>query len=163
MITRISFLKHTLVTPLLALLISASSSLAEEEAAKETYEVLSTHHTDAVFKGTVKRPCRHMTAECPDRCNHGGTAAQFTITRYLKYEKPGKYGDAKTKEFNIMLKIPDMTQEQIQQINKIQPGTPVKLNWEHRYITCTYPNGTSSKFPRRVITLLKLSALSPTN
>lgn len=123
--------------------------------AKETYEALSTHQTDAVFKGKVEQPCRFLTAECPDKCNHGGTAAQFTITSYISYDKPGEYGDAKAKEFSIMLKSPDMDQAMIDQINALKPGTPLKLSWEHRYITKTSANDTSSKFPRRVITLLQ--------
>jgi len=131
------------------------SSKPQQPQAKETYDILSTHQTDAVYKGRVEQPCRHRTAECPDRCNHGGTVAQFTISNYISYNKPGKYGDAKTKEFAIMLKSPDMDQAMIDQINLLKPRTPLKLSWEHRYITKIFPNGTSSKFPRRVITLLK--------
>jgi hypothetical protein len=119
--------------------------------------VLSTHQTDAVFKVTVERPCRFKTAECPYSSNHRGVAAQFTITRYLSYKKPGKYGDPKTKEFSIMLKSPEMSKEMMERIKKLELGTTVKLSWEHRYVSRTGSGGAVSKFPRRVITLLEVS------
>jgi len=160
------FSYHLVLIPILALLTWTLPALGQKKSAekptyKETYTVLSTHETDAVFKGTIKRPCRFLTAECPDRCNHGGVAAQFTITRYLHYKKPGKYGDAKTKELSLMLKTPDMDQAMIEQIKQLKPGTPLKLNWEHRYITRVNNDGTSAKFPRRVITKLATSPLTP--
>lgn len=142
-------------------LVTSLTTQAEEAQPKESYKVLSTHITEAVYQGTIERPCRFLTAECPDRCNHGGTAAQFKITRYLKYDKPGKYGDAKTEQFTVMLKSPEMEQTMIDQIKSLKPGSSIKLNWEHRYVTRTHPDGTSAKFPRRVITKLEPSALSP--
>jgi phosphoribosyl-ATP pyrophosphohydrolase len=99
-----------------------------QQQVQETYKVLSTHQTDAVFKGTVERPCRFKTAECPDRCNHGGVAAQFTITRYLSYKKPGKYGDPKTKEFSIMLKSPEMSKEMMERIKKLLDDKALMLS-----------------------------------
>lgn len=122
---------------------------------KETYQVLSLHVTKAVFAGTSERRCRHRTALCPDRCSHGGTIARFDITRYIDYEKPGQYGDPKSEQFMTMLKLPDLTQKQIDQIKKLKKGTPVHLSWEHRYVKRTSPNGSSSQSPRRVIIELK--------
>jgi len=145
------------------LLFSYLGAMADDVAGKqevvthETYKVLSTHHTEAVFKGIENRPCRFRTSLCPDRCNHGGKVAVFTIVRYIEYKKPGQYGDPKTKEFSIMLKAPDMPQTMIGKIEKLTPGVRVKLNWEHRYITRTSPGGGVAKFPRRVITKLEKS------
>ncbi|NWK56371.1 hypothetical protein HW115_12175 [Verrucomicrobiaceae bacterium N1E253] len=144
----------------LLFIVQPAEAFDSDKESKESYQVLSTHETQAVFKGTSERKCRHMTALCPDRCNHGGTVAEFTITRYLRYDKPGKYGDPKTKLFTTMLKKPDMDQKTIERIGKLAPGTALTLNWEHRYISRTYSDGTSAKFPRRVITKLETSPLA---
>ncbi len=161
---RRQFYYHLILVPILALLVWTLPALAEKHTpspVQETYKVLSTHETDAVFTGTREQPCRFRTAQCPDHCNHGGTVAEFTITRYISYKKNGKYGDPKTKKFSIMLKSPDMDQAMIDQIKKLTPGTPLKLSWEHRYISRTTENGATSKFPRRVITKLSVSPLAP--
>jgi len=119
----------------------------------EKREMLSTHETLATFEGLAYQRCRGRTARCPDHCGNSGDMATFKITQYLKYEKPGKYGDAKTETYRFMVqdnqKKPKVAPAIQKTVAALKPGDRVKLSWRHDYVT----KGGSS-FPERTVTKL---------
>ncbi|MCP5537177.1 MAG: hypothetical protein H7A51_13235 [Akkermansiaceae bacterium] len=127
----------------------------------EVRKLLSSHVTLATFDGIRFQKCRHLTALCPDKCTHGGKVATFTVTKYLDYQKPGKYGDPKATTFLTMVqdqlgnaKVPDDT---LVIINALKKGDAVRLSWNHDYVT---KNGAS--YPVRTITkLVRMDAADP--
>ncbi|KAJ9512368.1 hypothetical protein QJQ45_012860 [Haematococcus lacustris] len=124
-------------------------------------DLLSRHVTIAKFTGLSDRPCRFRTALCPDRCGHASTTANFTVLRYLQYEKWGEYADEQATEFFFDMKKGQGTRpftvhqdELVQRINLLQPGDSVQLSWMHEYV---HQGGAS--FPERPVT--QLEALPP--
>jgi hypothetical protein len=117
-------------------------------------ELLSSHETEARFTGLKDHTCRGLTALCPDRCGESGKMAEFEIVTYLDYKKPGEYGDAKQKTFQVLIqdtqgnaKIP---KETCDAILAFKPGEMVHLKWNHDYVT-----KDGSKFPERPIVLVE--------
>ena len=51
----------------------------------------------ATLKGIAYRRCLGRTALCPDNCGQSGDFATFDILTYVDYQKPGEYGDEKSK------------------------------------------------------------------
>lgn len=134
--------------------------MADAAAPKETRELLSAHETQATFVGLRQHRCMGLTSLCPDECGHSGTLATFTITKYLRHEKPGEYGDPKQQSFEILIednlgnvKVPVAIRETIL---ATKPGTPVRLDWNHDYVT-----RDGSKSPERVIVALAPLATTP--
>jgi len=153
---------------LIALPIVTMAADEKKEPAKpvEAAALLSKHETKAVFKGVVFKECMGLTLLCPKDCGHSGGFAEFEITEYTKYEKPGEYGDPQQKTFVIQVSDFDkkpLTKDSngndlaatLKIIKSLKAGDAVTLNWNHLYITATYPDGTSSSFPRRVIQKLE--------
>lgn len=119
-------------------------------------DLLSLHETVAEFSGLEEKQCFHMTSLCPDECGHGGTTAVFTILKYLKYEKPGKYGDEKSDKYYVRPKDPiestGITPEVKIVLDALTGGDFVLLSWNHDYV-----HKEGSSFPERPITkLLKI-------
>jgi hypothetical protein len=118
-------------------------------------DVLSIHKTEATYEGTQKQPCRFMTADCPDRCNHGGTIAIFKIEKYTDYKLVGKYGDEKQENFMVPLldgqgqPTKEATAGLVDVIKDLTPGTKVELHWTHTYVD----DGFVVE-PRRLVTRL---------
>jgi hypothetical protein len=121
---------------------------------KDKTELLSAHETEAVFAGIEFRTCRGKTGRCPENCGSSGEFAIFTIDKYLKYEKPGKYGDAKAKDKRIQIsdfhKKPKGDAKLNETIKGLTKGDRVLLSWDHNYVT----RGGSS-MPVRPITKLE--------
>ena len=114
-----------------------------------TRDLLSLHETVSQFAGLQEKQCFHKTSLCPDRCQHGGTIAIFTILKYLKYEKPGKYGDAKSKKYHVR---PREVHENFKGIfDTLKLDDYVLLHWNHDYV---HRSGCS--FPERPMTELKI-------
>lgn len=147
------------VLPLLAItaLLSGCATVSYQNVAALPGETLSVHRTLARYEGTVDQPCRFMTSECPNRCDHGGRYAVFAIVEYTDYEKPGKYGDAKQERFLVRVAhkdgLPDAeTPEALRKvIEGLRPGQVVGLDWAHVYVT---DPASGSKWPERVVTRL---------
>lgn len=122
-----------------------------DAAPGETRKLLSKHSTVAEFTGMQFQPCRHLTALCPDKCTHAGQVASFKIIRYLKYEKPGKYGDPKAAVFRTMVEDQlgnaKVSAATLRALKTLQKGDRVQLDWNHDYVT---RNGAS--FPVRTLT-----------
>ena len=168
-------MKTAITSILLSLSLFYLCSSAEEpkKEAKENTEkkdqpareikLLSKHETTAVFKGTETRECKGLTLLCPNECGHSGEFATFEITTYNTYEKPGEYGDPKQATYIIQLtstiKRPMDNKKAIELVKTLKIGDKVTLNWNHNYVTTTYPDGGSTKSPERVI--VKLEKLNP--
>lgn len=123
-------------------------------AALNGRELLSSHDTEARFTGLQNHTCRGLTALCPDRCGDSGKMAIFEIVTYLDYKKPGEYGDAKQKAFQVLIedtqgnaKVPKKISDAIL---ALKPGEMVHLKWNHDYVT-----KEGSKFPERPILLVE--------
>lgn len=116
-------------------------------------DLLAVHETVSEFDGLEEQKCRHMTSLCPDQCGHGGTTAVFSILKYLKYEKPGKYGDEKRdKYYNRItdsVESTGLTPDVKNVLDGLKAGDCVLLSWNHDYV---HTQGCSS--PERPITKL---------
>mmetsp|Transcript_10309 Transcript_10309/g.21679 ORF Transcript_10309/g.21679 Transcript_10309/m.21679 type:complete len:133 (-) Transcript_10309:627-1025(-) len=130
--------------------------MGTQEGMETSRETLAVHETRSRFSGVVQMPCRHLTSRCPDRCNHGGAVAVFDVEEYVRYEKPGHYGDAEAKKFHVKLNDPCQPKDAIVLLESLKGGEKVQLNWNHDYVTRTYENGGSSKSPERPVTLLEV-------
>lgn len=115
-------------------------------------DALSTHQTDAVFKGVRHLPCLHRTALCPDRCGHAKDVAVFSITAYRSYVKDNPHhGDPQAQEFLMpMTEGEEVSAEVLQLAKSLKPGDAVKLDWVHEYVRAA---GVS--YPRRRVTKLE--------
>ena len=121
----------------------------------ELFEVLAVFETIAIFEGYEHIPCHFMTALCPDKCGHAKDVAKFKIVEYLKYEKPGEYGDSKSGYFSFDINPnAESDRQNIDIINKVKElkvGDKVKLCWNHIYLT----GGIVHRPERRVLLLEK--------
>lgn len=137
----------------------AKEKAEQKEKPVRKVKLLSRHETTAVFKGTEIRECMGMTLQCPDECGHSGEFATFEIIQYNTYEKPGEYGDAKQKSYEVQLTSsitrPMENQAAIDTIKKLKAGDKVTLNWNHNYVTTKYPGGGESQSPERTIVKLE--------
>lgn len=136
---------------------AVEKKLMPKAAADEGRDLLSSHDTVAKFVGVKAHQCLGRTALCPDRCGHSGSLATFEIVKYLRYEKPGEYGDPNQERFQVLIednqkqaKVPAAIREAIL---ALKPGDLVRLGWNHDYVT-----REGSKFPERPIT--KVEALT---
>ena len=79
--------------------------------------------------------------------------AEFEITKYIEYEKPGKYGDEQQKKYAF---VPDDETPETQGLfAKLSEGDEVLLAWNHDYVTRTEAGGGQSKFPMRPVVMLE--------
>lgn len=132
----------------------------EKQPAEDARELLSAHETEAAFVGIKEHRCMGRTSLCPDRCGHSGSLAVFTITKYLRYEMPGEYGDPKQETFQILIQD-NLGQVKVamaihEKILALKPGAAVRLDWNHDYVT-----RDRSKSPERVIVRLGPLATGP--
>mgnify|MGYP004701973303 CR=1 FL=1 len=117
-------------------------------------DILAINETISTFEGIEFIPCMFLTALCPDRCGHAKNVAKFKVVEYIKYEKPGKYGDDKSEYFMVDInpnaEEDKQPQEFLNVIKTLKVGDKVKLNWNHLYI-----NTEHACYPERTITLLE--------
>ena len=104
----------------------------------EQKDVLCVNEVIATFEGIEHAPCRFMTAECPDHCDHATDVAKFHIDKYEKYEKLGEYGDDKQEEFIWDLKPTSdankLHPEYIEKVKELKQGQKAKIHWTHFYV-----------------------------
>jgi len=149
----------TLRTCVTALVVVCAGLAADATNKVDKVELLSKHETVAEFTGIDYRVCRGLTSRCPEHCGSSGEYAVFGIVKYLKYEKPGKYGDAKAKDKRI--RISDYYKKPVGDpklnaiIKELKKGDRVLLSWDHNYVTKTFESGTTGSFPERSITKLE--------
>ena len=131
-----------------------SAAKPEKKENDTTRKILSKHITTSTYEGAQFRRCRGRTARCPENCGNSGEFAKFTINEYLTYEKPGKYGDPKQKQYLIQIsdfhKKPKGDADILKVIKGITKGDKVHLAWNHYYVT-----RKGSSFPERVVKELK--------
>jgi hypothetical protein len=129
-------------------------AVAQDAPRESKRELLSWHETVAKYEGTRFQPCRHLTSLCPDRCGHARTLATFRIVRYLRYEKPGEYGDPKAEQFHVPVTGPQASNEADPRwdavVKLLKPGDLVRLDWRHEYVT-----RDGSSFPERPVTRME--------
>lgn len=96
-------------------------------------ELLSSHNTVARFEGLKYHKCMGRTSLCPEHCGESGQLASFAIVKYLKYAKPGEYGDPKQEKFMILIednmgnvKVPKAIRDAVL---ALKPGDLVHLQW----------------------------------
>jgi hypothetical protein len=138
----------------LASLLGTAAEEPAEKPSSEQRQRLSLHQTVAEFQGLEYRVCRGLTSQCPEHCGDSGEFALFRITDYLKYEKPGKYGDSKQKVYRVQVSDYDrkpLKNPWVEVIRELKKGDAVHLNWRHDYVTTK----GGSKFPERVVTKLE--------
>ncbi len=149
-------MRNSILRALLLCTFAVILSVSAEAPGKpeDKREMLSEHETVAIFKGAPFRTCRGRTTRCPNQCGHSGTFATFEIVKYLKYKKPGKYGDPKAKVHRVQVadnnKKPKVDAKIAKLIGALKEGDHVLLSWRHDYVT-----RNRSKFPERVITKLE--------
>lgn len=118
-------------------------------------ETLAVHQTLARYEGVTQEPCRHMTADCPNACEHGGLYAHFTIVEYTGYEHRNKYGDPKQTEFVVRFAQKDgrpdadIAPPLQKMILELDEGQMVKLDWHHVLI-----EDETGSYPKRIIVQL---------
>ena len=106
----------------------------------EKAELLATNTVIARFDGLRDIPCRFMTADCPDKCDHATKVAGFTVLVNENYAKPGKYGDDKAEVGSVvMVDVKKLTPGQDDNkvfalIDSLQPGDTVCLTQDHYYV-----------------------------
>ncbi len=130
------------------------AAVEKKLAPQEKRELLSSHDTTAIFRGSRVHTCLGRTSLCPDRCGHSGKLATFEIIEYRHYEKPGKYGDPKQKRFQLLIED-NMGKRKVSDeihaaIDALKDGGKVHLKWNHDYVT-----KHRSSSPERTITLLE--------
>lgn len=134
---------------------TSSSARDKENPADDnsiSFDILSSHRTEATLKEVKDLPCRFLTSLCPDRCGHATRVAIFQITKYLQYEKEGQYGDPKQELFYLDLKKDPYGQNKSirETATALKVGDAVKLNWNHLYI-----KKAGASYPERPVVLLE--------
>lgn len=103
-------------------------------------DVLAANTVIAEYVGTQHIPCRFMTADCPDHCDHATDVAQFRVISNEKYVRNSEYGDDKEMPGSIMMvearkPVPGQDDAAVQKcIKDLKPGDKVKLTVTHYYI-----------------------------
>merc|ERR1712187_974633 len=73
----------------------------------------------------------------------------------IRYEKPGKYGDAKQVQFQFVPKEQNALIERA--VDTLEPGDKVMLEWQHNYVTKESCTGGTTQYPERSV--LELSQI----
>lgn len=110
-------------------------------------ELLARNTVVAQYENTVERPCRFMTADCPDRCDHATRVAIFRVLKNEDYAKLGEYGDDKMQEggnlaIDILKDEAGQAPEVRQLISSLKQGDRVRMTIHHNYVkdeTANYP------------------------
>lgn len=102
-------------------------------------DLLASNTVVARYEGTQHHPCRHMTALCPDRCNHAATLAHFRVLRNERYQKSGEYGDERINEGDTALvevfkDTPGQDTAVADFISRLKPGDVVRFTMNHYYV-----------------------------
>ncbi len=140
-------------------LIAVVAAACYAVAAEGESELLARNTVLAVYENTVEQPCRFMTADCPDRCDHATRAAIFRVLKNEDYAKPGRYGDDKMEAdshvyINIRKDEPGQAPHVRKLISELKPGDRVRMTVHHNYI-----KDESAQYPARpVVQMERVSA-----
>jgi hypothetical protein len=131
-----------------AMVLGGCVTVAYHQTKLPTGQVLSTHKTVARYIGLTEVPCRHMTAQCPNECEHGGVYAQFVIEQYKDYIASSEYAEERQETFAVRLWLrngeaaPEGSIALRQVVGELKAGQQVQLDWVQFYHiteTCNYP------------------------
>lgn len=114
-------------------------------------ELLARNTVLAVYENMVEQPCRFMTADCPDRCDHATRAAIFRVLQNESYSRPGQYGDDKMEpgsivHVNVRKDEPGQAPAVRQLISQLKPGEQVRMTIHHNYV-----KDESAHYPARPV------------
>lgn len=119
-------------------------------------DLLASNTVIARFDGFTDIPCRHMTADCPDRCDHATKVARFTVLLNEDYEQLGKYGDDKAEVGSTLMvdvKKPTPGQDDaavFAAMDTLKPGDSVRLTQDHLYV-----DDNGNMYPVRPVTKIE--------
>lgn len=105
----------------------------------ENAELLAENTVVAQYLDLQELPCRGMTADCPDKCDHGTKVARFRVLKNEAYQQFGKYGDAQIAPASIlMVDVKKTTPGQddaavFELIDSLKAGDKVRLTQKHYY------------------------------
>ena len=100
---------------------------------------LATNSFEATYLGLMELPCRGMTADCPDKCDHATKVARFRVTKNVDYAQNSEYGDEKVAPGSIVMvdvKKPTPGQDDeavFSLIDQMELGTKVIMTQDHYY------------------------------
>jgi hypothetical protein len=133
---------HVTIVALVAVFMLATASWSRpastaEPAVNGKLGMLAEHRVLARYMGSPYHICHGLTSACPEHCGSSGEFATFKIVEYLRYEKPGKYGDAKQKKFTFQVsdfhRNPKGDAKMIEKVRELKEGDLVLLEWHHLY------------------------------
>lgn len=93
----------------------------------------------ATYLDTREQPCRHMTADCPNNCDHATVVARFHVVANVSSERFDKYGDNQPKAGSIMvidIKKPTPGQDDaafFSLVASLKAGDKVRMTQTHYY------------------------------
>ncbi len=152
-------MKHIITTISLAVAAAASLSASPMPAKAD---LLASNTVQAHYLGTMDIPCRHLTADCPDKCDHATKVARFRVLKNQDYQKPGKYGDDKMEPGSIVMvdikkPTPGQDDEKLFDfIDKLKVGATVRFTQAHYYGDFGH-----SMLPFRPITHIEVEEKAP--
>ena len=103
-------------------------------------DVLAANTVVAEYIGTQHIPCRFMTVDCPDRCDHASDVAQFRVISNEKYVCNSEYGDEKEGPGSVMLvearkAVPGQDDAAVHKLlGELKPGDKVRMTVTHYYV-----------------------------
>lgn len=118
-------------------------------------DLLARNTVLAVYENTVEQPCRFMTADCPDRCDHATRAAIFRVLKNEDYAKLGQYGDDKLERgalvhVNVRRDEPGQAPAVRDLISQLSSGDLVRMTIHHNYV-----KDASAHYPARPVVHLE--------
>ena len=105
----------------------------------ENAQILATNTFEATYLGLMELPCRGMTADCPDKCDHATKVARFRVTQNVDYAQNSEYGDDKVAPGSIVMidiKKPTPGQDDaavFETIDTLKLGDKVIMTQDHCY------------------------------
>ena len=141
---------------LLPLMMAAMAPSLFASPMPEKADLLATNTVIARFDGYTDIPCRFMTADCPDKCDHATKVANFTVLVNEDYAQHGKYGDDKAAVGSVVMvdmKKPTPGQDDaavFSLVDSLKPGDTVRLTQDHYYV-----NTERAAYPVRPVTKLE--------
>ncbi len=110
-------------------------------------DLLAKNTVIAQYIGTQHIPCRHLTALCPDRCDHATDIAEFIVVKNLDYQKDGEYGQEKADagsivRVDIKKTIEGQDPSVAKQIKALKPNQEVEVTITHFYV-----NSKGNRYP----------------
>lgn len=141
---------------LLPLVMAAMAPSLFASPLPEKADLLATNTVIARFEGYTDIPCRFMTADCPDKCDHATKVANFTVLQNENYDQLGKYGDDKAEVGSVMMvdmkkATPGQDDKAVfATVDSLKPGDTVRLTQDHYYV-----NTERAAYPVRPVTKLE--------